>query len=202
VLDTLIGVVAGLGRWAYVAIFVGAALESAAFIGFVVPGETIVIFGGFLAASGALDLPPLIAAVSLGGIVGDNIGYELGRHLGRPWLLEHGRRFGLSVDAVARVDRFFERHGGKAVLLGRFVGVLRALAPFVAGSSRMPYPVFLVYNAAGAILWATAAVLAGYALGESWQVAERWMGRVNAVVGVVAVVVFVTLWQRARRRGR
>jgi membrane protein DedA with SNARE-associated domain len=201
-LDALIGVVAGLGRWAYAVIFVGAALESAAFIGFVVPGETLVILGGFLAAAGVLELPPLIAAVSLGGIVGDSIGYELGRHLGRPWLLKHGDRIGLPVEALARVDRFFERHGGKAVLLGRFVGVLRALAPFVAGSSRMPYPVFLVYNATGAILWATTAVLAGYVLGESWQVGERWMGRINTVVGVVVVLVVVTLWRRARRRAR
>ena len=99
----------------------------------------------------------------------------------------------------ARVDALFARHGGKAVLIGRFVGFLRAMAPFVAGASCMPYRRFLLYNALGGVLWVVALVLLGYFFGESWSVAERWIGRVGLVIGVI-VAVATALWlHRARR---
>ena len=163
------------------------------------PGETIVILGGVLASAGLLDLPETIVVVVLGAIVGDSIGYELGRHLGRPWLERHGRLVGMHRGVLARVDELFARHGGKAVLLGRFVGFLRAMAPFVAGASRMPYGRFLVYNALGGTVWSTAFVLLGYFLGASWTVAEQWIGRAGLVIGVIVVAAAV-LW--LRRRGR
>src|SRR5439155_12943982 len=134
-------------------------------LGLVVPGETLVVLGGALANAGMLELPETIVAVVLGAIVGDSVGYELGRVLGRPWLERHGRLIGAHAGALARVDALFERHGGKAVVLGRFVGILRALAPFAAGASRMPYRTFLAYNVLGAVLWGPALVLLGYVLG-------------------------------------
>jgi undecaprenyl-diphosphatase len=102
---------------------------------------------------------------------------------------------------LARVDALFARHGGKAVLIGRFVGFLRAMAPFVAGASRMPYRRFLLYNALGGVVWAAALVLLGYFLGESWSVAERWIGRVGLMIGVI-VVVATALWLHRVRRVR
>ena len=141
------------------------------------PGETIVILAGVLCSVGVLDLPETIAIATVGAVIGDSIGYELGRHLGRPWLEKHGRLVGMHGGVLARVDLLFARHGGKAVLIGRFVGFLRALAPFVAGTSRMPYRRFLLYNALGGAVWATAFVLLGYFLGASWTVAERFSGR-------------------------
>jgi len=182
-------------------LFLGAALESSAFLGFIVPGETIVILGGVLASAGLLGLPETITAVVAGAIIGDSIGYELGRHLGRPWLQRHGRLVGMHGGVLARADELFAHHGGKAVIIGRFVGFLRAMAPFVAGASRMPYRRFVVYNALGALVWGPACVLLGYSLGTSWAVAERWIGRGGTVIGVIAVAAAL-LWLRRHRRAR
>ena len=198
-LDALINLVDRLGHWGYIVIFMGAMLESAAFLGVVVPGESLVLVAGFIAAQGLLDLGDLVLVVAVGAACGDSIGYELGRRLGRLWLLRHGGWLGISHARLNRVDVFFERHGGKSVFLGRFVGFARAVVPFLAGSSRMPYRVFLPYNALGALLWSAVIVLLGYFLGASWQLAERWIGRASAILGglLLFVVALAWLWRLA-----
>jgi membrane protein DedA with SNARE-associated domain len=198
-LDWLIDIVWSIGPWGYVVVFIGAALESAAFLGLLVPGESLVIVSGALASAGLFEPPILIAVVSAGAVIGDSIGYELGHRLGRPWLLRRGTRLGFRKDRVEAVDAFFARHGGKAVLIGRFIGFLRALAPFVAGASRMPYGRFLAYNAAGAILWTVACVVLGYVLGAAWPIAEKWVGRAGLVLGIVFVA-GAAWWLRRRHR--
>ncbi len=167
-LPYLLDLVARLGHWSYLIIFVAATLESAAFAGLVVPGESLVLASGFFA---------------------------------HQWLLHFGSRLGLRPEHLARADAFFARQGGKAVLLGRFIGFARALVPFVAGASRMPYRVFLLYNAVGAVLWTISFVLLGYFLGASWQVAEHWIGRTSTVlVGATALAVLVSwIWRRRAR---
>jgi len=201
VLDSVVDFVWRIGSWGYGVVFVGAALESAAFLGLLVPGESLVIVSGALAAADLFELPALIGVVSAGAVVGDSIGYELGRRLGRPWLLRRGARLGFHRHRIEAVDAFFERHGGKAVLIGRFIGFLRALAPFVAGSSRMPYWRFLAYNVAGGVLWSVACVLLGYFVGAAWPIAERWVGRAGLVLGLAAVATAVW-WLRRRHRRR
>ena len=197
----LLDLVTRLGHWSYLIIFVAATLESAAFAGLVVPGESLVLASGFFAHQGVLELDAVIAAAAIGATLGDNIGYRLGLWLGRPWLLHFGSRLGLRPEHLARADAFFARQGGKAVLLGRFIGFARALVPFVAGASRMPYRVFLLYNAVGAVLWTISFVLLGYFLGASWQVAEHWIGRTSTVlVGATALAVLVSwIWRRRAR---
>ncbi len=193
-LDYLLGLVSRLGHWGYLIIFLAAALESAAFLGLFVPGESLVLVSGFLAAQGVLDLDGLIVTVALGATLGDSLGYELGRRLGRPWVELHGDRFGLSKQRLNRADAFFARHGGKSVFLGRFVGFARAVVPFLAGSSRMPYRQFLSYNALGAMLWATSFVLLGYFLGASWNRAEKWIGRASIILGAIVFFILALTW--------
>ena len=164
------------------------------------PGETITIIGGVLASFGIFRLAPTLTVAITGAIVGDNIGYWLGRRLGRPWLDQHGHRIGLRPDMLARVDALFARHGGKAVLIGRFVGFLRAMAPFTAGASRMSYATFLINNAIGATVWGFFFVLLGYSLGASWPIAERWLGRVGIVVGTLVIVATVIWLKRGKKR--
>lgn len=188
-----------IGNWAYFLVFLAACLESAVFLGLIVPGESIVLASGFLAARRWFDLDVLIVAVFAGAVVGDNIGYQLGRRFGRRWLVRHGHRFGVRPAKVARVDAFFEQHGGKAVLLGRMIGFARALVPFIAGSSRLPYARFVVYNTLGAALWSVVTVLLGYFLGESWHIAERWMGQASAVIGAALLAAILFGWWRRRR---
>lgn len=201
-LDGLVDLVWRLGTWGYALVFLAAALECSAFMGFLVPGETLVILSGVLVSAGVFDVAPLIAVVAGGAILGDSVGYWLGRSFGRPWLEHRGGWVGLHRDRLDDVDTFFARHGGKAVLFGRFIGFLRAFAPFVAGASRMPYRRFLVFDATGAILWAVAFVMLGYGLGESWRVAERWIGRAGLAAGVLAVGAAVWWIRRQRRRAR
>lgn len=139
-----------------------------------------------------------MAAAGLGAVAGDNIGYYLGRRLGRNWLLRYGSRFGLRQKRLAQVEAFFQRHGPKAVFFGRFIGFARALVPFVAGTSRMSYRKFVIYDALGATLWTVGFVTLGYILGASWQLAEEWIGRTSLVIGGVILLGAVIV--RARRR--
>lgn len=193
-LEYLTSLTVRLGHLGYVVVFAVAAAESAAFLGLLVPGESVVLVSGFLAARGSFDLDALIAAVALGAILGDNIGYELGRRLGRPWLVHHGGRVGLGETRLGQAEDFFSHHGGNAVFLGRFVGFARALVPFFAGSARMRYTTFLAYNAVGGVLWSTATVLLGYFLGRA---AERWVGEASGVLGAIALggLALFMLWR-------
>lgn len=193
-LQYLINVVERLGQWGYLVIFLGAMLESAAFLGLVIPGESLVLVAGFFAAQGLLDLDVLMITVAIGAALGDSIGYEMGRRMGRPALVHHGSRFGVTDARVGKADAFFARHGSKAVFLGRFVGFARALVPFLAGASRMAYRKFLLYNVSGAVLWASAMVLLGYFLGAGWQTAERWIGRASAIFGGIVVFALLLVW--------
>jgi membrane protein DedA with SNARE-associated domain len=200
VLQYLLDLVASLGHWSYLIIFVGAALECAAFLGLLVPGESLVLASGFFAHEGILRLDAVMVAAAVGATVGDNIGYRLGCRFGREWLLHHGRRFGITRERLGRAESFFSRHGPKAVFFGRFVGFARALVPFVAGASRMPYRRFFVYNALGAVLWAVGFVLLGYALGASWRLAEQWIGRATTILVVAGALTAAMVWLRRRRR--
>jgi membrane protein DedA with SNARE-associated domain len=172
------------GHWGYLLLFLSATLESSAFMGLLVPGASLVLVSGFLAARGVFATGDLIMVVALGAILGDSLGYELGR----PWLLRVGHWVGLRTVHLDWSEAVFARHGGPTVLFGRFIGFLRVLAPFIAGAARMPYRHFLLYNMLGSVLWAMGCVWLGYGLGASWQVAERWLGRASLLVGGVLVL--------------
>ena len=193
-LDHLINFVGHLGHWGYLVIFIVVTLECQALLGLVMPGESLVLVGGFFAEQGLLDPGILIFVISIAAILGDSIGYELGRHLGRGWLLEHVGRFGLRQERLERVDGFFVRHGGKAVFGSHFLHLLRALMPFVAGARRMRYLKFLLFNALGCIVWATVFVLLGYFTGATWHVAAKWIGRVSEIVGGALLLAIALGW--------
>lgn len=173
--------------------------EAALFVGFVLPGETAVLLGGVLAASGRLSLPVLVVLVVAAAVFGDTVGYEVGRHLGPRVLATRPlRRHAGRLDGARRLLR---ERGGWAVFLGRFTAFLRAVMPALAGVSRMPYRRFLLFNASGAVVWGTGVVLLGFFAGHSYAAVERALGRTSAVLiaavvaaGIVAIVV------RRRRR--
>lgn len=199
ILQYLLDLVARLGHWSYLIIFAAAALECAAFAGLLVPGESLVLASGFFAHRGILELDAVLAAVAFGAVIGDNVGYYLGRRLGRNWLLRRGSRFGIRQRRLAQVEAFFQRQGPKAVFFGRFVGFARALVPFVAGASRMSYRKFAMYDAFGAVLWTVGFVTLGYVLGASWYLAEKWIGRAGLIVAGIMVLVVGLSWLRRRR---
>jgi membrane-associated protein len=184
----------GLGAWAYPAVAAFALLETGAFIGLLVPGETAVVVGGVVAASGDVELVPLIGLVWLAAVTGDVVSFMIGRRLGRPFLDRHGPRLRLGPERVAHVERFYDRHGGKAVLVGRFAGVLRAVSPFLAGASGLALRRFLPWSAAGALLWAAAFTLIGYVFSESFSEA----GDIAARVALTAVALAAVLYAAVR----
>jgi membrane protein DedA with SNARE-associated domain len=156
-----------LGAWTYALVGVLAFLEAAAFVGLVAPGEVAVVFGGLIAGRGDIHVLPLIAIVWFAALAGDLVSYGLGRRAGRAWAIRHGFRFGLTPSRLEWAERYFALHGGKTILVGRFVGIVRALAPFIAGTSRMPFRRFLLVDAVGSGLWATAFSLLGFVFGQS-----------------------------------
>jgi membrane protein DedA with SNARE-associated domain len=186
-----------LNNWGYVIVFLIVLLECQAFLGFFMPGESMVMVAGFLAGQDVLDIRALIVVVAAAAIVGDSIGYEFGRRLGRDWLRRHGEKFWLRPERLDRMDDFFTGYGGWSVLFAHFLHVGRALMPFFAGAARLPYLRFLSFNAIGCILWATIYSLLGYLFGQSWHLIDRWIGRAGVIAAILAtmVVVTVVLWR-------
>jgi membrane protein DedA with SNARE-associated domain len=172
--------------------------EAAFFIGFVLPGETAVLLGGFLASTGHLNLVALCAIVFVSAVVGDTVGYEVGRVLG-PRVLRV--RFVANHSArLERAERQLRERGGPAVFLGRFAAFLRAVMPGLAGLSRMPYPKFLVWNALGGLVWGVGFCLAGYFAGASYERVASVIGRGTAIVVGILVVGGLVWWHFRRRR--
>ena len=139
--------------------------------------------------------------VAVAAVIGDSVGYELGRSLGRAWLLRIGRPLGFREERMDRVDRFFSRHGGKTVFFARFSAVFRILVPFTAGAARLAYLQFLLYNVLGGVLWAVVSVLAGYLAGESWSAVHRWLGRAGQAAAALAVLLLAAWLLRRRWTG-
>jgi len=190
VIDQLVAWVSGIGHWAYLAIFLVVSLESAAFLGFFMPGEILVFLGGFLASQGVLELKLLIPLVAVAAILGDSIGYELGRLLHKSWFLRYGHWLGLREEHWQRIEDFFQRHGGKTVFLARFSAFFRILVPFFAGAARLSYFHFLLFNVLGGLVWAAGSVTIGYLAGRSWRLVEVWIGR-GALIVVIVVILIV-----------
>src|ERR687885_1726760 len=166
-------------HYGYLVVFFGVMAESMCVP---LPGETILLAAGVMVQRGNLDLGDAIVFGILGAVVGDQIGYWVGRKGGRPFVLRWGRYVLVTSERLARAERFFARHGGKAVFLARFVAGLRVFGALVAGISRMRWRTFLFYNALGGMLWATAAVMVGYLLGGSLNLIERWAGRASLLL--------------------
>ena len=160
-------------------------------IGVPLPGETILISAGVLIQRGSLNLGDAIIFGILGAVVGDQIGYWVGRKGGRPFILRYGRYVLITPRRLERAEEFFAHHGGKAVFMARFFSGLRVLGALVAGTSRMRWTTFLLYNALGGAVWVTAVVLAGYFLGSSLGVVERWTGRASVLLLVLAIVALI-----------
>jgi membrane protein DedA with SNARE-associated domain len=172
--------------------------EAALFVGFVLPGETAVLFGGVLASTGHLNLVLLMALVVIAAVVGDTVGFEVGRHFG-PKLLEV-RALRKHRGRLESAQGFLRKRGGWAVVLGRWTAFLRAVMPSLAGASRMHYPTFLTFNASGGLIWGVTVVLLGYFAGTSYQKAASLLGQTSAVIlGLLAVGVFVA-WHQHRKR--
>jgi undecaprenyl-diphosphatase len=195
-----------LGAWTYLLVGVFAFAETGAFVGLVVPGETTMLLGGAVAGQGAIDLYVLIAIAWFTAWAGDTTSFFVGRRLGREFVLRHGPRVGISQERFERVEDYFSRHGGKTIFIGRWIGIVRALAPFIAGSSRMHYRAFVPYSILGTGLWASVHILIGYLFSRSIESAAHYAGRgaflLASTIVVVAGIVFVVRRLRVEQNRR
>jgi membrane protein DedA with SNARE-associated domain len=171
-------------RYGYAVVFFGVFLENT---GLPVPGETTLLAGAALAHFGRLSFTGVVATAIVGATLGDNLGFAIGRRFGRGLAERYGARLGLTPIRLAMFDRFFERHGPRTVFIARFITGLRVFGAVLAGSSGLRWPTFLLYNAAGAVVWSLAVAAAGYSLAYSWNTLERWIGR-SGLIGLAIIV--------------
>ncbi|NUT73093.1 DedA family protein [Pseudarthrobacter sp. C4D7] len=184
---------------AYIAVFCLVFAEDALFVGFVIPGETAAVLGGVVASRGEVQLGAMMALVVAAAVIGDSVGYEVGKHLGSR--LMKTRLLSRHSGRLDNAQDFLRRKGGTALFLGRFTAFFRAVMPALAGTSRMPYGRFLAYNAAGGVTWGIGFVLLGFLAGNSYEAVAQAAGRDLAVViAAVAVAALITWHFRSRRR--
>ncbi|MFY9916739.1 MAG: DedA family protein [Nocardioidaceae bacterium] len=172
--------------------------EAAIFIGFVLPGETAVVLGGFLASRHNLDIVTLCVLVFVAAVIGDSVGFEVGKHFGPRLLrLKVFRRHHSRLDAASDLLR---RRGGPAVFLARFAAFFRAVMPGLAGVSQMKYRTFLMWNALGGLIWGVGFSLIGFFAGQSYQQVASRVGTGAAIAVAVIVVAALVVWHVRRRR--
>ena len=174
--------------------------ETGLLAGFFLPGDSLLVTAGLLAAGGAtLHIGWLIVLLGAAAVIGDSTGYAIGYHLGpRIFTRENSRWF--HKDHLIRTQRFYEKYGAKTIVLARFVPIIRTFAPTVAGVGKMRYRTFLAYNVAGGVGWVLSMTLAGYSLGRSIPNIERHL---HGVIGIVIVLSFLPIlreWRLSRRQ--
>jgi membrane protein DedA with SNARE-associated domain len=172
--------------------------EDALFVGFVLPGETAAVLGGVAASRGHVSVISVIVVVVAAAIIGDSVGYEVGRQVGVRVLALH-----IFDKRRARLDAaedFLARRGGSAVFLGRWVAFFRAVMPALAGTTRMPYLKFLGYNAAGGVVWGIVVVLVGYLAGNAYAQVASYLGTGAAIVVAALAIIAVVVWRVRKHR--
>ena len=189
-----------LGRWTYLLVGALAFLETGAFVGLVAPGEFTVILGGVIAGQGEINVLLLLAITWMAAFLGDTTSFVIGSRLGRSFLERHGPRVKITRERLEQVESYFDRHGGKTILIGRFIGLVRALAPFIAGSSKMPYRRFAPYSVIGTGLWSATFVLLGYAFWQSFEKVAGVAGRATVVFGVIVALIVGVVYAYRRLR--
>ena len=193
-LQIIEGFMLAYGYWA---VFFGVMLENA---GLPVPGETILLVAGYYSSTGEFHIGIVMLVAALGAVTGDNIGFAIGHHYGRGFLLRVGKYLFLTPARLAHMERYFEKHGPKTILVARFITGLRVFAALLAGASKMPWRVFFINNVAGALLWSVAITTLGHLFGHSLPILIKWVGRSGTIALVVLIILGIIIWHISRRR--
>ena len=178
--------------------------ESGLLFGFIFPGDTLLLAAGFFAGQGKLPIVWLIAVVVVAAIVGDNVGYRIGRRLG-PKVFKRKDGLLFRKDYIRKTQAFYDRHGGKTIVIARFVAYIRTFAPIVAGMGKMQWQRFAFYNMFGGILWGVSLPLLGYAIGSSFPHADEyfiWFLIISAHLLLAVVLIHILKNPEVRKRLR
>jgi membrane-associated protein len=188
------------GAWAYGILFGIVFMETGLVVTPFLPGDSLLFAAGALAGAGALDISIVIPLLISAAVIGDNVNYLIGRNVG-PRVFHEGNRF-FKREYLLRTHDFYEKHGGKTLVLARFVPIVRTFAPFVAGIGRMHYPRFLAFSVAGGTFWVSFFGLLGYFFGSMPWVKENFSVAVIAIILISLVPMVVEVWKaRVRRSG-
>ena len=189
-----------IADYGYIAVSGGILLED---FGLPTPGETMLIAGAIAAARGTLDITWLLLVAWIGAVVGDSIGWAIGKYGGHHLAVRYGHRVGITSAKLHQVERFFDRHGDVVIIFARFVVLLRQLNGIVAGTLSMPWPRFLLFNAIGAALWVGWWGLLAYWLGQRVMDFISGVGRIEPILFALAALVIagvgVRIWWRRRQ---
>jgi len=204
--DILAILQSALHMFGYPAVTLFVMIESS---GIPFPGETMLLLASFYAASDQqLKIPIIIVCAALGAIMGDNIGYYVGRTGGKAIVTRYGRYLFLKPEHLERAEKFFSRHGDKTVFFGRFIAILRAWAAFLAGVNQMKWRTFFIYNATGGILWATIYGLLGYYAGrvfhDNFASVEHLASTITWTIGgviVIGALIAILIYTKRKKRG-
>jgi membrane-associated protein len=191
------------GLWVYAILFVVVFCETGLVVTPILPGDSLLFAVGSMAAIGALDLAGVVLVLIAAAILGDSVNYSIGNYVGPKVFHEEHGRF-LNKEYLRRTHAFYEKHGGKTIIIARFLPIIRTFAPFVAGIGRMTYPRFLFFNVFGGVLWVLIFVMAGYWFGNIPVVKKNFSLVIIALVlipGIPATVEFIRM-QVARRRAK
>lgn len=167
----------------YLGIFTIVFLESGLLIGFFFPGDSLLFTAGFLASQGYLDISVLIIGCFIFAVLGDSVGYYIGAKLG-PRIFNKEDSIFFHKKHLERAQKFYDKHGGKTIILARFIPVIRAFAPVVAGAGKMDYKRFVTFNLVGGVLWAIGVTLAGYYLGSLVPDVDKYL---LPIVGLIII---------------
>ncbi|MEJ7784774.1 MAG: bifunctional DedA family/phosphatase PAP2 family protein [Solirubrobacteraceae bacterium] len=198
--ELIVDIAEGLGQWTYLLVGFMAFAETGAFLGFVAPGEITVIVGGVVAGQGEIDVVALIAIVWSCAVLGDMTSYYVGKRLGREFMEKHGKRVKITPERLDKVEDFFKRRGGLTIVIGRFIGLVRPIAPFLAGSTHMPFRRFLAYDIVAAGIWSTTFVLLGFVFWHSFDKVSEYARKGALYLGGAVLLGVGLVWLARNRR--
>jgi membrane-associated protein len=196
----LVEFAASYGLWVYALLFLIVFLETGVVVTPFLPGDSLLFATGALAAAGVLDLVTVLSLLSAAAIIGDNMNYAIGRYVGPRVFTESSRL--LKREHLLRTQRFYEKHGGKTVVMARFMPIVRTFAPFVAGVGRMRYPRFLGFDVSGGLLWVWSFGLLGYFFGNQPVVKENFGLVIIGVIAISVVPIVIEAWRARAARSR
>jgi membrane-associated protein len=184
------------GTWTYAILFAIIFLETGVVVTPFLPGDSLLFAAGALCATGGMNPVVLFVLLTIAAILGDSVNYAIGRHIG-PRVFREDVRW-LKREHLERTQKFYEKHGGKTIVLARFLPIVRTFAPFVAGVGSMNYGRFVFYNVAGGIAWTSIFVFGGYFFGNLPVVREHFE---LVILGIIGVSVVPILWELVKKRG-
>jgi membrane-associated protein len=191
-------VISQYGSWTHLLLFLIVFCETGLVVTPFLPGDSLLFAAGTFAALGALDVRLIVVLLIAAAILGDTVNYWIGAYIG-PRAFSGDIRF-LRKEYLDRTHAFYEKHGGKTIILARFVPIIRTFAPFVAGVGAMSYPRFITYNVVGAVLWVGLFVLGGYFFGNIRTVRENFTLVILAIIAISVLPILVETLRARRRR--